>query len=267
MIIPLWQEPHEASHGQETVVPEIGGAKDVRLVRNVTVPSLTVHAPAPSTATGTGVIVCPGGSFATLTHGTGTAVATRLAEHGLTAFVLRYRLLPTPEDDDEFLHSWSTAVSMEALEAQSRIAKADALDAVRVVREQSSTWDIDRIGIMGFSAGGLLTVHAATGYSPESRPDFAVPVYAAVFDDYTVPADAPPLFLAFASDDEGPNVVESNLSLYSAWRAAGRSVEMHVYAEGGHSFGWRLRGLPCDTWLDRCLDWLHSQRPGRPTAP
>ncbi|GAA2432397.1 alpha/beta hydrolase [Actinomadura vinacea] len=262
-IVPLGDEhpEHISAYGQETVVPEIGDAENIRLTRNVTVPSLTVHAPDPSVATGTGVIVCPGGSFTTLTHGTGSEIANRLTEHGLTVFVLRYRLLPTPREDEEFLGTWASNVNMDAIESQSRVAKDDAFRAVRVVRERASAWGVDpaRVGMLGFSSGGLLTIGAATGRDAAGRPDFAAPIYAPVFDDYAVPADAPPLFVAFASDDEGMTVVPANLALYDAWRAADRSVEMHVYAEGGHAFVWRKRGLPCDTWMDRYLEWLRSQ--------
>jgi acetyl esterase/lipase len=270
-IIPLWDDPvapaQESPYGQETILREVADAKNVRTIRNVAVPSLSIHVPEPSAATGAGVIVCPGGSFATLTQGTGADIADRLAGHGLTAFVLRYRLLPTPRDDEEFVRGWQSHFSMDALRSQSRIATADALRAVHVVRERAASWGVDpnRLGMLGFSAGGLLSIGAATGYDAADRPDFAAPIYGPVFDDYAVPADAPPLFIAFATDDEAATVVPANLALYDSWRSAGRSVEMHVYAEGGHAFGWRHRDLPCDTWMDRYLEWLGAMGFLRPT--
>ncbi|GAA5077510.1 alpha/beta hydrolase [Nocardia iowensis] len=262
-IIPLWPESAAGKpnpYGQETTVPAVVGHKDVTLIRNVTEPALTVHRPDPSRATGTAVIVCPGGSFVTLTNGTGTAIAKALAAYGFTAFVLRYRLLPSAPRDEDFAKQWATDYRMDEIKSQSRVAGADAVRAVQVVREQASTWDLDphRIGVLGFSAGGLLTIGAATTYDEHSRPDFAAAIYGPPWHEYVVPPDAPPLFIAFASDDTGENVVNGNLALYQAWQAAGHDVEMHVYARGGHGFAMEPQGLPCDTWMDRFLDWVRA---------
>ncbi|RDI53299.1 alpha/beta hydrolase [Nocardia mexicana] len=261
-IIPLSVEdpaPHRdpTPYGQHTVVPEIQGRRNLGMIRNVTRPALVVHRPAAARATGTGVIVCPGGSFATLTD-TGTVIAKQLAAQGITAFVLRYRVLPTPVRDEDFLRQWATVATMADIEAQSHVAVADGSQAVRLVREQAARWRLDpeRIGILGTSAGGLVTLAAATGYDPRSRPDFAAPIYPATWHEYRVPDDAPPLFLCLAADDEGDGVLEGNLALHRNWLAAGRPVEMHVYERGGHGFAEGPRGLPCDTWLDRFLDWL-----------
>ncbi|WP_329405770.1 alpha/beta hydrolase [Nocardia vinacea] len=251
-------EHDPAPYGQLTVIPEVQGHRNLRVIRNVTRPALTVHRPDPTRATGTAVIVCPGGSFMTLTH-TGSQIAEQLAGQGITAFVLRYRLLPTPIPDEEFLGHWGH--DMEEIKTHSRVAVTDAKLAVRIVRERAAEENLDphRIGILGFSAGGLLTLAAATDYDTATRPDFAAPIYPAIWHDYRVPPDAPPLFLCFAADDQGENVVEENLALHRNWLAAGHSVEMHVYDRGGHGFAEGPQGLPCDTWLDRYLDWLRSQ--------
>jgi acetyl esterase/lipase len=250
----------EALLGHETFLLEITKAGKLRMIRNVRAPSLTVHTPDPSVATGTGVILCPGGSFATLPHWDDPeidGVVRRLTEPGLTVFVLRYRLMPTPRDDGAFGRMAMNGI-MDAIKTQARVAKEDALLAMRVVRERAATWGVDprRIGITGFSAGGLLATVTATGYDADTRPDFAASIYGPSFDPYTVPPDAPPLFIAFASDDVGEGVVSSCLALYAAWHAAGRSAEMHVYATGGHRFAADPPGPPGSAWTDRYLDWL-----------
>ncbi|MGW1738289.1 alpha/beta hydrolase [Nocardia sp. NPDC001965] len=260
-IVPLVSDAHPPDpaaepYGQHTVIPEIQGHRDLGVVRNVTRAALTVHRPDPTRATGTAVIVCPGGSFVVLTD-TGTRIARKLATQGITAFVLRYRLLPTPADDAEFLRDWG-AVDLGRIEAHSRVATADAGLAIRTVRARSADWSVDpnRVGIMGFSAGAMLTVEAATGYDTTSRPDFAAALYPPVWHEYRIPPDAPPLFLAFAADDEGDGVVEGCTALQRNWLRAGRPMEAHVYERGGHGFAEQDRGLPCDGWLDRYSEWM-----------
>ncbi|MFI9839557.1 alpha/beta hydrolase [Nonomuraea sp. NPDC051941] len=139
---------------------------------------------------------------------------------------------------------------MDAIKTYARVAKDDALLAMRVVRERAATWGVDprRIGIMGFSAGGLLTTVTATGYDADTRPGFAAAIYGTSFEPYTVPPDAPPLFIAFAGDDVGEGVVSSGLALYAAWHAAGHPAEMHVYATGGHRFAGAPPGPPSSSW-------------------
>ncbi|MFI7127132.1 alpha/beta hydrolase [Nonomuraea sp. NPDC050153] len=260
-LIPLWEgASQEALLGHETFLPEITTTGKLRLIRNVRAPSLTVHTPDPSVATGTGVILCPGGSFATLPHWDDPeidGIVRRLTEPGLTVFLLRYHLMPTPRDDGEFVRAIMSG-TMDPIKAHARVAENDAFLAMRVVRERAASWAVDpwRVGIMGFSAGGLLTIVAATGYDADTRPDFAAPIYGTCFDPYTVPPDAPPLFVSFAGDDVGEGVVSSGLALYTAWHEAGRPAELHAYAEGGHRFASAPPGLPSSAWTDRFLDWL-----------
>jgi acetyl esterase/lipase len=117
----------------------------------------------------------------------------------------------------------------------------------------------DQIGIMGFSAGGRVTAGVALEHDVDSRPNFAAPIYSALWEDLAlaVHADAPPLFIALANDDE--LAVKPNVALCSAWRAAGHPVELHIYTQGGHGFGMRKRGLPVDHWIDRFGEWLAVQ--------
>ena len=136
---------------------------------------------------------------------------------------------------------------------------ADGLQAMKLVRRRAAEWGVapDRIGIMGFSAGGSVTTGVALEYDADSRPDFAAPIYSAPIEDISVPADAPPLFIAVAHDD--PFAASASVPLYSAWSAAGRSAELHIYSKGGHGFGMYKQGLPADHWIDHFGDWLQVQ--------
>ena len=128
-----------------------------------------------------------------------------------------------------------------------------------MLREHADEWKLspERIGIMGFSAGGVVTNMVATQYDAESRPDFAAPIYSAWPPNATIPDDAPPLFLLAAADD--PMVPPSiSIELYQRWRAAGHSAELHIYAAGGHGFGMNQLGLPVDSWIERLGDWLDA---------
>jgi acetyl esterase/lipase len=232
-----------------------------RLVRNVSQPTLEVFLPERSVSTGTGVVVCPGGGFHFLmVDKEGTEVARWLNARGVAAFVLKYRVYPTPDDDDVFTEQVSDLRARRAQMMQvSPMAVADGLQALRVVRQQAETYGIapDRLGILGFSAGAYVAAGAATEYDPQSRPSFVAPVYG-LWEPRPLPADAPPLFLAAATDDATVEV-DHSLALYSAWRAAGIPVELHLYARGGHGFGMNRQNLPSDTWIDRFWEWLQSE--------
>jgi acetyl esterase/lipase len=126
---------------------------------------------------------------------------------------------------------------MELMQQTEPLAIADGLQAIKVVRRRAAEWGIvpERIGILGFSSGGVVTIGAAMQYDEESRPNFAAPIYPAPSGTgIAVPTDAPPLLLLAANDD--PLGAGASLSLYSAWRDAGHPVELHLYAKAGHDF-------------------------------
>jgi acetyl esterase/lipase len=231
-----------------------------RLVRNVSQPTLTVFLPDPAIANGIGVVVCPGGAFHFLmVDKEGTEVANWLNARGVAVFVLKYRVFPTADDDETFLRIASDPLPHRPnMDRVRPLAVADGLQALRTVRQQAERWGIspDRLGMLGFSAGGYVTAGAATDYDAESRPSFAAPIYAP-WHERPVPADAPPLFVVAAADDELVDAGNS-IALYSAWRAVGHRAELHIYAQGGHGFALWPQGLPVDGWMDRFWEWLQS---------
>ncbi|HEX7035736.1 MAG TPA: alpha/beta hydrolase [Pseudomonadales bacterium] len=269
-VVPIWPgEPPGTSHWvlPETVesqhVPAAG--RVVQLIRNVTVPTLTVVRPKPALATGAGVIVLPGGGFGALAWDLeGTEVAHWLAERGVTAFVLKYRI----QDPDPALQPKITEVLsrppaerfqgfMEVIEPRRRIAVADAMQAIRVVRSAASTYGVsaDRIGIMGFSAGAITTMGAALEGQGDARPSFAVPVYGAMAAGGKPSADAPPLFIVVAADDDTV-AAEQSIAVFQAWQAAGVPAELHVYETGGHGFGLGKPGTASAHWPAAFQAWL-----------
>ena len=236
------------------------------VVANVTKPSLTIFKPAPGTANGTAIVIAPGGGFMALSiNSEGIDVAKYLAAKGVTAFVLKYRLAHTGEDaTQEFsdLYEKDKPKFQDLVSPVVPLAIADGRAAVVYVRQHAADLGVsaDRVGIIGFSAGGTVAAGVALRYSPEGRPAFAAPIYAAAgrLKDFPVPADAPPMFIAAATDDN-LGLAPDSVVLYEKWTAAGKPAELHMYAKGGHGFGMRHHGLPTDHWIDRFADWLELQ--------
>lgn len=266
-VIDLW--PDTAPNESGTFEPEfdrtkpddqlIAGRRVMRLT-NVTRPTLSLYRAPAEKANGAVVLVCPGGGFHVLAWDLeGTEVAEWLNGLGVTAAVLKYRVPPRMDQE-----RWLAPLT-------------DGQRALSLVRSRAEAWDVDpeRIGILGFSAGGHLAALASTRHNQRAyesvdsvdtvscRPDFAVLVYpGGMLDEdrsrlrpgLTVGENTPPMFLAHAGDD---NVeVENSVLLYLALHQAGVPAELHVYPSGGHGFGLRRTDDPSTTWPDRCQAWM-----------
>jgi len=270
-IVPVWPEQVPDADLWRDIGPELERPRweNSRLVRNVSQPTLTVFRPEAASAAGTGVIVCPGGAFHFLmVDKEGTEVARWLTARGVTAFVLKYRVVPTPDDDAALVRIAANPHQYrDQMDKVRPMVVADGIQAVRMVRQKARKWGVDphRLGILGFSAGGFVAAGAATQYDAESRPSFAAAIYAG-WNERPVPADVPPLFVAAAFNDELVDT-QISVSLYSAWKTVGRSAELHLYAKGGHGFGLNRQGLPSDTWIDRFWEWLQAEGLVPATAP
>lgn len=250
-----WQEAAMYSEQWQTEV-----------VYNVVTPSLTPYLPAPRNANGTAVVVCPGGAFHALSiNSEGHDVAKWLASKGVSAFVLKYRLVKSETNDPvrEVNEKMGNEKFNQDTERIIPLAIADGLEAIKYLREHSGRLNInpERIGIIGFSAGGTVAAGAAFQGEDRNRPDFVAPIYAYIpqsMRDMEVRDNAPPLFVLAASDDD-LGLASHSISLYSKWLEAGKSAEVHLYSRGSHGFGMRTQDLPSDTWIDRFGDWLAMQ--------
>ncbi|WP_340112958.1 alpha/beta hydrolase [Maribellus mangrovi] len=238
------------------------------MLRNVVDPTLEVFIPEESIATGTAVIICPGGGNVWLSYESeGTAVADYLVKKGITAFVLKYRLNKTPEDPKEFDDFWNNfgsrvkAFSKENSSDNKPVVSPrnyggeDGLKAVQYVKEHAGEYNVDpeKVGIMGFSAGAGVTTHVILNSDAEYMPDFAAPIYGGWLRGENVPENAPPIFILCAANDR---IAAGSPDLFKAWLAAGKSAELHIYSKGGHGFGMDKQGLPVDNWIELFHDWV-----------
>jgi endo-1,4-beta-xylanase len=250
----LWPKGAPGSEGKtapESVRPSTDG---VRRIHSIHKPSVTAFLPPAGRATGTAIVILPGGGHQYLSiDNEGTAAAKWLADRGVAGFVLKYRL--AREEGSTY------RVDVEPL--------ADVQRAVRLIRSRAAEWNLqpDRIGVMGFSAGGQLTAMAAMKFDSgkaasddpveraSSRPSFQVLLYpGGAAADAVVPKDAPPAFFCVAFDDKGPS--KTSLELFQKLKDAGVTAELHVYSQGGHGFGMRNRPLPITGWPERLMDWM-----------
>ncbi len=267
--IPLYDKANPGSLSDETP----GTGNDVR---NVTYPTLTAVLPKPGTANGAAVIVAPGGGFMFLSmDNEGWRVAQALADRGITAFVLKYRLTPTPKDEAAFRDGVMKLIRGAAgmgppVKMDPSNAIADALAALKLVRGRSTQWGIDpaRVGMIGFSAGAITTLGTVLEAGKDSDPattppDFAGYVYGPM-DAVEVPANAPPLFAALAMDDG--MFGKDNFNLVNSWRNAKRPVELHVYQSGGHGFGLGKEGTTNSLLMQEFVTWLGMQGLLKPAA-
>ncbi len=190
-------------------------------------------------------------------------------------FILKYRLNPMPANLGESLAArapWAPPANNESNESRNRpppprmgegygeyelAGIADGQKAIQLVRSKAKDYgsDPNRIGMVGFSAGGAVTGSATVRAEPKDRPNFIGMIYSNIGED--IPAGVPPLFIAAAADDA---LVAKNLpTLYQRWLEAGSIAEMHIYSKGGHGFATFKQDLPVDNWLESFYQWIRQQ--------
>ena len=238
-----------------------------RLITAVTNPTIAVHRPPREMETGTAMLICPGGGYWDLYWQLeGEEVAAWLNSIGVTGIVLKYRVPRRPD---------------EPKGEPARRPLQDAQRAISLVRGRAKEWGIDpnRIGIVGFSAGGHLAIATATSFDKRTyepiddvdkiscRPDFAIPVYSGYLkakdkDELApglrIPTNTPPTFLVHGGDDI-ISPPEHSVLMYLALKRAGVPAELHIYATAAHDFGVRKSDHPCSTWTESCALWLRHQ--------
>lgn len=222
------------------------------VVFNVVTPTLTAYLPERTRATGTGVIIAPGGAFVALAIDLeGNNVARWLQEKGIAAFVLKYRIM---EKRQEGIPSGMN------MDEAGKYGIADGIQALKVVRQHAAEWGLspDRVGFMGFSAGAMVASGTLLQMDAAARPNFAAMIYGGPFGVMpAIPAKLPPMFLAWAQDDAlalGPVV-----KFYDALKSAGHKPEVHIFSAGGHGFGMQKHGTSSDHWIDDFYYWLEAQ--------
>jgi dienelactone hydrolase len=274
--IRLW--PNGAVGSENWSVPETLTGADTgnRVVANVSDPTLTVFLPDPALANGTAAVIAPGGALRALAwDNEGVKVAEWLNSEGIAGFVLKYRTLQMdrnsvsapagilrpggagPRQEIEIVNANANpAPDNEALTEVLEFAVADAEEALRLIRRNAAAWNVnpERVGIIGFSAGGGVAVGTALGKPGDAYPDFLVSLYGPSLQDVVVPAYAPPLFIAVGATHF--NVTSGVIALFEAWRSAGKPAEIHIYDGVSAGFGMSKRGRPVDSWTDRLHDWL-----------
>ncbi|MEB8329675.1 alpha/beta hydrolase [Flavobacteriaceae bacterium KMM 6897] len=233
-----------------------------QVVTNVSKPSMEIFKPDPSITNGTSVIIAPGGGLYALSiNSEGNDVARWLNTKGITAFVLKHRLIPTGEDGVAELNTDGEQVNTKASKVLP-LATEDGLNAIAHVRQHSKELGIDpnKIGFMGFSAGGAVTMSVIYNSYKDNRPDFIVPVYPwmDIVPAHEISFSLPPMLVVCATDDP-LGLAPASVELYTSWAKKGVSTELHMYSKGGHGFGMKTQGLPSDSWIQRFYDWTLAE--------
>ena len=236
-----------------------------QMITDVTKPTITIYHPEKEKDTGTAMLICPGGGYWNLYWQLeGEEVAAWLNSIGVTGIILKYRVPRRPD---------------EPKGEPARRPLQDAQRAVSLIRSKARQWGIERIGVVGFSAGGHLAMATATSFAKRTyepmddvdqiscRPDFAIPVYSgylkakdqeAIAPDLCIPTNTPPIFLVHGGEDI-VSPPEHSVLMYLALKRAGVPAELHLYANTTHDFGVRRNDHPYSKWTEACADWLRDQ--------
>lgn len=277
MVVEIW--PGKAPDESGTIGPErtrmspqskrqrVEVTESTRLITDVSKPTITIYRPAREQETGTAMIICPGGGYWNLYWELeGEEVAAWLNSIGVTGIILKYRVPRRPD---------------EPRDEPARRPLQDAQRAVSLVRSRAGQWGIhpERIGIVGFSAGGHLAIATATTFDKRSyepvddldkiscRPDFAIPVYSGYLkakdkDELApglrIPPGTPPVFLVHGGDDI-VSPPEHSVLMYLALKRAGVPADLHIYSGTAHDFGVRINERPHSKWTARCAEWLRER--------
>jgi acetyl esterase/lipase len=255
---PIWPGVAPGSEGWTQKEKTVENTPLGAVVFNVVTPTLTAYLPDRKQATGTGVIIAPGGAFVALAielEGVGTA--RWLQRHGIAAFVLKYRIVEKRQE----------GIPEMDMDTAGRYGIADGVQALKLVRRRAAEWGLspDRVGILGFSAGAMVASGTLLQADSTARPSFAAMLYGGPFGAIPrIPAKLPPMFLAWAQDDQV--ALAPVVRFYDALLAAGHKPEVHIFSSGGHGFGTKRQGTSSDHWIDVLYYWLEAQGFG-PRAP
>ena len=234
-------------------------------IDNITKPEMYFYKAKGENITDKVMIICPGGGlFYSAYEKEGTLAAEKLSDNGINAIVLKYTLLPVDGDAQK----WTSDRVMNQMDYLIKMAKTilpfstrDALNAIENIRQNSKKHKVDpnKIGLMGFSAGGAVTMEASYKATEKNQPNFIAPIYPwmVIVDDQKVPDNKPPAFISCANND-GLELAPLSVKIYQDWILADAKAELHMYAEGGHGFGMYKQNSPVDNWSNLLVDWILS---------
>ena len=229
---------------------------------NISVPEMSLYKAKGDSITDKAMIICPGGGlFFSAYEKEGTKLALKLALNGITAIVLKYRTYPRKGSVIEWSKTLWDKPQMEIDSAKMILpfSSKDALSAIEEIRINAKKYKINpnKIGLMGFSAGGAVTMESAYTSTSRNQPNFIAPIYPwmDIVDKQKVPLNKPPVFVSCANDDPF-KLAASSVKIYQDWILAGAKAELHMFSNGGHGYGMNKIDAPVDRWSQLLIDWI-----------
>jgi len=230
---------------------------------NISVPEMHLYKAKGDSITDKAMIICPGGGlFFSAYDKEGVKLAKKLASNGITAIVLKYRTYPRKGSVIDWAGTlWGKPqMAIDSAKIILPYSTKDALTAIEVMREKAAKYNINpnKIGLMGFSAGGAVTMEAAYTSISKNQPNFIAPIYPwmDIVKGQKVPSNKPPAFITCANNDEYREIPTSSVQIYQDWIQAEAKVELHMFSEGGHGFGMNKINSPVDRWSQLLIDWI-----------
>ena len=230
---------------------------------NISVPEMHLYKAKGDSITDKAMIICPGGGlFFSAYDKEGVKLAKKLASNGITAIVLKYRTYPRKGSVIDWAGTlWGKPqVVIDSAKTILPYSSKDALNAIEVIRNNASKYNInpDKIGLMGFSAGGAVTMEAAYTSISKNQPNFIAPIYPwmDIVGGQKVPSNKPPAFITCANNDVWKEIPTSSVQIYQDWIQAEAKVELHMFSGGGHGFGMNKINSPVDRWSQLLVDWI-----------
>ena len=227
---------------------------------NISVPEMYLYKAKGNSITDKAMIICPGGALLFSAYEKeGVKLAKKLALNGITAIVLKYRTYPRKGSVIEWQRTLKTQTAIDSAKTILPYSSKDALNAIEVIRNNASKYNINpnKIGLMGFSAGGAVTMEAAYTSISKNQPNFIAPIYPwmLIVDKQKVPLNKPPAFISCANDD--PLMLATpSVQIYQDWISAGAEAELHMFSKGGHGYGMNKINAPVDRWSQLLIDWI-----------
>ena len=229
---------------------------------NISVPEMDLFRAKGNFKTDKAMIICPGGGlFYSAYEKEGTKLAIKLALNGITAIVLKYRTYPRKGSVIKWSQTlWNKPeIAIDSAKIILPFSSKDALNAIEAIRNEATKYGINpnEIGLMGFSAGGAVTMEAAYTATSINQPNFIAPIYPwmNIVDKQKVPSNKPPAFISCANDDP-LGLAAPSVQIYKDWILAGGEAELHMFSKGGHGFGMNDVNAPVNIWSELLIDWI-----------